>query len=173
VAHNLKTATSAITWCRVHHLIASLDSDRRVRKQKGTAATVFVYDAGGMLAAEYSTSVPGQQTLYLSNDHLGSTRLTTSGVTAPSVVGRDDYLAFGESVSPTIGSRNTVNGYAADLATTLKFTGKERDAETGLDYFGARYMSSAQGPVYESGCSVRGSEARDPADLELVFLWSK
>jgi RHS repeat-associated protein len=27
----------------------------------------------------------------------------------------------------------------------LKFTGKERDAETGLDYFGARYMSSAQG----------------------------
>ena len=26
-----------------------------------------------------------------------------------------------------------------------KFTGKERDAETGLDYFGARYMSAAQG----------------------------
>lgn len=25
------------------------------------------------------------------------------------------------------------------------FTGKERDAESGLDYFGARYMSSAQG----------------------------
>jgi RHS repeat-associated protein len=25
------------------------------------------------------------------------------------------------------------------------FTGKERDSETGLDYFGARYMSSAQG----------------------------
>lgn len=26
-----------------------------------------------------------------------------------------------------------------------RFTGKERDAETGLDYFGARYLSSAQG----------------------------
>lgn len=26
-----------------------------------------------------------------------------------------------------------------------EFTGKERDTETGLDYFGARYMSSAQG----------------------------
>jgi len=26
-----------------------------------------------------------------------------------------------------------------------KFTGKERDAETGLDYFGARYFSGAQG----------------------------
>jgi RHS repeat-associated protein len=28
---------------------------------------------------------------------------------------------------------------------TIKFTGKERDAESGLDFFGARYMSSAQG----------------------------
>jgi RHS repeat-associated protein len=27
----------------------------------------------------------------------------------------------------------------------MKFTGKERDAETGLDYFGERYFSSAQG----------------------------
>jgi len=26
-----------------------------------------------------------------------------------------------------------------------KFTAKERDAETGLDYFGFRYFSSAQG----------------------------
>jgi RHS repeat-associated protein len=38
-----------------------------------------------------------------------------------------------------------------------EFTGKERDAETGLDYFGARYMSSAQGrftspdPLLNSG----------------------
>jgi RHS repeat-associated protein len=28
---------------------------------------------------------------------------------------------------------------------TIRFTGKERDAETGLDYFGYRYMSGAQG----------------------------
>jgi RHS repeat-associated protein len=28
---------------------------------------------------------------------------------------------------------------------TIRFTGKERDAETGLDYFGARYFSAAQG----------------------------
>ena len=27
----------------------------------------------------------------------------------------------------------------------VKFTSKERDAETGLDYFGARYFSGAQG----------------------------
>ena len=33
-------------------------------------------------------------------------------------------------------------GYGAVVG---QFTSKERDAETGLDYFGARYMSSAQG----------------------------
>jgi RHS repeat-associated protein len=32
-----------------------------------------------------------------------------------------------------------------NCATEVQFTGKERDAETGLDYFGARYLSSAQG----------------------------
>ncbi len=36
----------------------------------------------------------------------------------------------------------TLSGYDVPL---LQFTAKERDAETGLDFFGARYMSSAQG----------------------------
>jgi RHS repeat-associated protein len=31
------------------------------------------------------------------------------------------------------------------IITVIRFTGKERDAETGLDYFNARYNSSAQG----------------------------
>jgi len=31
------------------------------------------------------------------------------------------------------------------LETLERFTSKERDSETGLDFFGARYMSSAQG----------------------------
>jgi len=33
------------------------------------------------------------------------------------------------------------HGYGA---VAVLFTGKERDGETGLDYFGARYLSSAQ-----------------------------
>jgi RHS repeat-associated protein len=33
----------------------------------------------------------------------------------------------------------------SEATSTQKFTGKERDAETGLDYFGARYFSGAQG----------------------------
>jgi RHS repeat-associated protein len=38
------------------------------------------------------------------------------------------------------------NGQAgATVTAAAVFTGKERDAETGLDYFGARYFSAAQG----------------------------
>jgi RHS repeat-associated protein len=36
-------------------------------------------------------------------------------------------------------------GYSYDSGRRSRSTGKERDAETGLDYFGARYMSAAQG----------------------------
>jgi RHS repeat-associated protein len=38
-----------------------------------------------------------------------------------------------------------MTSYAVSSVPTVKFTGKERDAETGLDYLGARYFSSAQG----------------------------
>ena len=32
-----------------------------------------------------------------------------------------------------------------------RYTGKERDAESGLDYFGARYMSSSMGRFMSGG----------------------
>jgi len=43
---------------------------------------------------------------------------------------------------------HTATGFASflyDSGRRSRSTGKERDAETGLDYFGARYMSSPQG----------------------------
>jgi RHS repeat-associated protein len=47
------------------------------------------------------------------------------------------------------GGRTEDQGYEVELnpedSTRQKFTGKERDNETGLDYFEARYFSSAQG----------------------------
>jgi RHS repeat-associated protein len=46
-----------------------------------------------------------------------------------------------------IGHRTTTNGYASAVATQPRqqFTGKERDNETGLDYFEARYYGSLYG----------------------------
>jgi RHS repeat-associated protein len=48
----------------------------------------------------------------------------------------------------TLANSNTASGFQGsvyDFCIGSRCTGKERDAETGLDYFGARYLSSAQG----------------------------
>ena len=116
---------------------------RRVQKVSGGVTTVYVYDAQGQLAAEYASAAPTAPaclTCYLTADHLGSTRVVTK--TAGAVVSRHDYLPFGEEVFTA--NRTTALGYTPDNVTQ-KFTGKERDSETGLDFFGPRYMSSAQG----------------------------
>jgi RHS repeat-associated protein len=103
--------------------------------------TVYVYDAQGVLAAEYDS--PAAQpstcgTCYLTADTLGSTRMITDETATPREC--HDYLPFGEEIN-----RSSAGGcYAATTSNTLKFTGKERDQETGNDYFGARYFGSAQ-----------------------------
>ncbi len=49
-----------------------------------------------------------------------------------------------------------------------KFTGKERDAETGLDYFGARYMSSAQGRFTSPDpVQIKANRLENPQRLNL------
>jgi RHS repeat-associated protein len=62
-------------------------------------------------------------------------------------VARHDYEPFGGEISfSTSSPRYGIAGYGApDTDVDLRFTGKERDSETGLDYFGARYLSAAQG----------------------------
>lgn len=44
----------------------------------------------------------------------------------------------------------------------LQFTGKERDGETGLDYFGLRYMSTAQGRFTSPDPNSAGASLFDP-----------
>ena len=123
---------------------------RRVQKATGGSTTVYVYDAQGQLAAEYDTPVPTAlcTTCYLTADHLGSTRMMTDGTTGAPVAFHD-YLAFGEEIEAGVGGRSSTYYPSGPLAinddNTLKFTGKERDQETGLDYFGARYFASPQG----------------------------
>jgi RHS repeat-associated protein len=77
---------------------------------------------------------------YYHTDAVGNVRVVTDG--AGNALERHDYMPFGEEPNP---------GAASQLR---RFTGKERDAETGLDYFGARYYGSRIGrfttidPVY-------------------------
>lgn len=121
---------------------------RRVKKIDSNGTTVFVYDVGSQVIAEYhSDPVPpaagGGGTSYLTRDHLGSTRVVTKA--DGTVKARYDYLPFGEEIPSTVGSRSSVVGYSAADSTKQKFTSKERDTESGLDYFLARYYSAAQG----------------------------
>jgi RHS repeat-associated protein len=110
---------------------------RRVKK----GSVVMVYDAFGRLAAEYGGTAEPVGTEYLTADHLGSTRLVTSAAGAERRC--LDYLPFGEQMTQGMGTRGAC--YASATEPRVKFTGKERDQETGLDYFGARYFSGAQG----------------------------
>jgi RHS repeat-associated protein len=121
----------------------------RVKKIDSSGATVFVYNVAGQLIAEYTSGPPpGGGTSYLTSDHLGSTRVVTSAADVNgnvTVKARYDYLPFGEEIGSDQGSRSLATGYVTTDKTRQKFTQKERDSESGLDYFGARYYSGAQG----------------------------
>jgi RHS repeat-associated protein len=52
-------------------------------------------------------------------------------------------VPFGEEIPAGTGPRSACYGAADDV--NQKFTGKERDQETGLDFFKARYLGSPQG----------------------------
>ncbi len=128
---------------------------KRVGKNDGTTATIFVYDAVGRLAEEFSgpttgfanqnvtahiygaghlaTEKTGLGRQYYTTDHLGSTRVITDA--SGGVVSASDYLPFGEEIGVGCGT----------LASGVKFTSQYRDQESCLGYFVSRYMSPAQG----------------------------
>lgn len=135
---------------------------RRVAKGASGVITYYVYGADGNVISEFNQSgdwtqthihFNGQLTAFYSgvstgfyhNDHLGSTRLVT--LLNGSVYDNMDYLPFGEQI-------------AGGAATPFKFTGKEEDSETTLNYFGDRYYSSQLGRFMTP----------DPAGLAAVSL---
>ena len=95
--------------------------------------TIFIYDASGRMVAEYATnaaSTTDAQVSYLTNDHLGSPRITTDR--DGQVYSRRDFMPFGEEV--------TRAGYGADKVRQ-KFTSYERDNESEEDFAQARYYN--------------------------------
>jgi RHS repeat-associated protein len=67
--------------------------------------------------------------IYYHADAIGSVRMITDA--NQQVVARYDYWPFGEEVVP-----------AAPVRDPRLFAGKERDTQTGFDYFGARYYGN-------------------------------
>ncbi|HYL99832.1 MAG TPA: RHS repeat-associated core domain-containing protein, partial [Blastocatellia bacterium] len=91
------------------------------------------------------TPAPTPGTSYLTTDHLGSTRVITDSSTTPNVLERDDYLPFGEEIGNVGTGRTGVIGYTSATDIHQKFNSKERDVESNLDYFGARYYDFSAG----------------------------
>jgi RHS repeat-associated protein len=78
-------------------------------------------------------------------DQLGTPRMLFDQTGSLAGVSRHDYLPFGEEIFAGTGGRTTTQGYSATDGVRQKFTQKERDNETGLDFFEARYYASTQG----------------------------
>jgi len=138
---------------------------KRVTSTINGVTTIYVYDAQGRLAAKYLSSnaiLPPCQTCYLSMDHLGSTRLVTDQV--GTVISRHDYMPFGEEITNGFAGRGAPWGNSDRV--NQKFTGKQRDSETGLDYFGARYYGSALGRFTSPDDGI-DQDAEDPQSWNL------
>ncbi len=144
---------------------------RRVKKSTGP---LYWYSAAGDVLAESSTggtltaeyvffhgrriarrdAASGAIRYYFS-DHLGSASVITNE--AGTIVEESQYFPFGAERAVLNGDTNP-----------YKFTGKERDSETGLDYFGARYYGSTMGRFTSADpISLKQNRLFDPQRLNL------
>src|SRR5882672_6356740 len=101
-----------------------------------------------------------REVLWLVPDHLGTPRMISERSGSLAGVKRHDYLPFGEELFTD--ARTPAMGYASSDDVRQKFTSKERDNETGLDYFSARYFSSTQGRFTSVDPSRRSITADNP-----------
>ncbi|HET9712422.1 MAG TPA: RHS repeat-associated core domain-containing protein, partial [Pyrinomonadaceae bacterium] len=99
---------------------------------------------------------------WLMSDHLGTPRMVFDQSGTQANVKRHDYLPFGEELFAGTGGRTVAQGYAALDPVRQQFTAQERDVETGLDYFKARYFSSAQGRFTSPDPLLASAETENP-----------
>ena len=123
-------------------LLAEFDNTSGALKKE------YIYGVSGLLATiEPGSLTDPEKVKYITADHLGSPRIVVRG--NGSVLSRHDYKPFGEAIpssGPGSGPRQQITEYGGPGdGERQKFTSKERDTETGLDFFETRYYSSTQG----------------------------
>ena len=111
----------------------------------GTLQKDFVY-MGSRLVAEYDHV--NARLLYYTPDQINSTRVVTDG--AGNVVYSATYGPYGDVRTET-----------GSVDPMPKFSGKERDTESQLDYFGARYYNREQYRFISPDPILLGSIATD------------
>ncbi|MBC8028532.1 MAG: RHS repeat-associated core domain-containing protein [Pyrinomonadaceae bacterium] len=137
----------------------------------GTQSNVVI---SGNLGGSGSTS---SNINWLVADQLGTPRMVFDQTGALAMTKRHDYLPFGEELYADTGGRTTGQGYTASGnlpadGARQKFTLKERDIETGLDYFGARYYASTQGRFTGADpydINIERQNTSDPEEADALF----
>ena len=161
-------------------------NSQRVRRRINNQETWQIYGIDGELVAEYAANAavgtPQKEYGYRSGellitassprinwlvpDHLGTPRIILDQTGAFANMRRHDYLPFGEELPAGTGGRTPAMGYAPGDNIRQQFTQKERDVETGLDYFGARYYTSAQGRFTSTDAMpIKIRHLQNPQDL--------
>ncbi|MBK6723000.1 MAG: hypothetical protein IPG58_06865 [Acidobacteria bacterium] len=150
---------------------------KRVKKVTGSESTVFVYSNGRLVEERNSSTnalvtsylyagsqLPATETSTATNytvtDHLGSPRVVVNG--SGTVVSRRDFLPFGEELFADGTYRKTSDNYSTTGtdAVRQRFTGYQKDTETGLDFAEARMYQNQHGrftaidPLLASGKSA-------------------
>jgi RHS repeat-associated protein len=119
----------------------------------GAAVEEYVFFGGKRIARRDGT---GNTVHYYFADHLGSTAVITGAL--GSIQKNSLYYPFGGEIALT----------APSFANNYKFTGKERDSESGLDNFGARYYGSSFGRFMQADpITVTAARQVDPQQLNL------
>jgi RHS repeat-associated protein len=149
----------------------------RVSKSNGSTGTLYWYmtpgivgesDLSGNLTDEYvffdGERVARKSTngvFYYFSDHLKTASVITDS--AGVIKAESDYYPWGGELQFV---NNDSNHY--------KFTGKERDSETGLDYFGARYYANRLGRFVSSDWSAVPVPVpyADPTDPQTLNQYS-
>jgi RHS repeat-associated protein len=105
----------------------------------------YIFLGGKRLARRDSSNTVN----YYFADHLGTARIVASAAGAP--CSDSDFYPFG-------GERSISN----TCSQNYKFTGKERDSESGLDNLGARYYASAIGRFVQTDPKAQSAHLSEP-----------
>jgi RHS repeat-associated protein len=159
------------------------DADgRRVEKATGTTLEDYLYDKDGNLISNWITNSPSYAEYYANGWHFMTGYVNGAHTTSTEYFQHSDWLG-------TERMRTDINGNIFETCTSLPFgdglncagptdvsplhfTGKERDSESGLDNFGARYNSSQMGRFMSPDWSaspepVPYAKLDDPQSLNL------
>ena len=131
-------------------------------------ARVWWHDIANLKFRELKITSGSPSTIqWLVADQLGTPRMVVDQTGSLANMKRHDYLPFGEELIAPTGGRQATWGYSGGDGVRQQFTQQERDVETGLDYFQARYYSSVQGRFTSADEPFADQAQEDPQSWNL------